>query len=78
MSIRLPRSWRAARGVLCIRRDSLGDVLMCTPAIRALRASPPGCRVGAEDHIDTPSRALAQKPARECITKTQVFLRALI
>lgn len=31
--------WREARNILCIRLDYLGDVLMCTPAIRALRES---------------------------------------
>ncbi len=31
-------SWRQARTILCVRLDSLGDVLMCTPAMRALRA----------------------------------------
>ena len=34
--------WRAARHILCIRLDSLGDVLMCTPAMRALRDAVPG------------------------------------
>jgi lipopolysaccharide heptosyltransferase II len=28
--------------MLCVRLDSLGDVLMCTPALRALRAAVPG------------------------------------
>lgn len=37
--------WRGARRILCVRLDSLGDVLMCTPAIRALRASLPGCHL---------------------------------
>ena len=32
-----PAAWRAARNILCVRLDSLGDVLMCTPAMRALR-----------------------------------------
>ena len=31
-------AWHNARRILCIRLDSLGDVLMCTPALRALRA----------------------------------------
>lgn len=31
--------WRGARKVLCVRLDSLGDVLMCTPAMRALKQS---------------------------------------
>lgn len=29
--------WDEARNVLCVRLDSLGDVLMCTPAIRAVK-----------------------------------------
>jgi len=29
--------WRQAREILCIRLDSIGDVLMTTPAIRALK-----------------------------------------
>lgn len=29
--------WASARNVLCVRLDSLGDVLMTTPAIRALK-----------------------------------------
>lgn len=34
----MTHSWNQARHVLCVRLDSLGDVLMCTPAMRALRA----------------------------------------
>ena len=37
--------WHAARNVLCIRLDYLGDVLMCTPALRALRDTVPGRRI---------------------------------
>jgi lipopolysaccharide heptosyltransferase II len=37
--------WARASNILCIRLDYLGDVLMCTPAIRALKESIPGCRV---------------------------------
>ncbi len=33
------QAWQQARRILCVRLDSLGDVLMCTPAIRALRHS---------------------------------------
>ncbi|MDB6075566.1 MAG: Lipopolysaccharide heptosyltransferase, partial [Verrucomicrobiaceae bacterium] len=32
--------WSDARNLLCIRLDSLGDVIMTTPALRALKASP--------------------------------------
>jgi lipopolysaccharide heptosyltransferase II len=31
--------WIEARNILCVRLDSLGDVLMCTPAMRALKES---------------------------------------
>jgi lipopolysaccharide heptosyltransferase II len=37
--------WSQARNVLCIRLDNLGDVLMTTPAIRALKHSVPGRRI---------------------------------
>jgi lipopolysaccharide heptosyltransferase II len=36
-------TWDDARNVLCVRLDTLGDVLMTTPALRALRA--PGRRL---------------------------------
>jgi lipopolysaccharide heptosyltransferase II len=35
-------NWQQAKNILCIRLDYLGDVLMCTPAIRAIRQSQPG------------------------------------
>lgn len=37
--------WGDARNLLCVRLDSLGDVLMTTPAMRALKQSVPGRRV---------------------------------
>jgi lipopolysaccharide heptosyltransferase II len=37
--------WRNARRILCVRLDYLGDVLMSTPAIRALRESIPGAHI---------------------------------
>jgi lipopolysaccharide heptosyltransferase II len=33
------KRWDKAGKILCVRLDSLGDVLMCTPAMRALRDS---------------------------------------
>ena len=36
--------WRDVRNLLCVRLDSLGDVLMSTPAIRAFRETL-GCRI---------------------------------
>lgn len=35
-------AWKQAKKILCIRLDYLGDVLMCTPAIRAIRHAVPG------------------------------------
>ncbi|RZI40260.1 lipopolysaccharide heptosyltransferase II [Herbaspirillum sp. HC18] len=37
--------WPQARRILCVRLDYIGDVLMSTPAIRALRQSIPGCEI---------------------------------
>lgn len=34
-------AWREAERVLCVRLDNMGDVLMTTPAIRAIRAAKP-------------------------------------
>jgi lipopolysaccharide heptosyltransferase II len=38
-------AWSRAREVLAVRLDAMGDVLMTTPALRALRESAPGRRV---------------------------------
>jgi lipopolysaccharide heptosyltransferase II len=37
--------WNELRNILCIRLDNLGDILMTTPAIRALKKSVPGRRI---------------------------------
>jgi lipopolysaccharide heptosyltransferase II len=37
-------TWKAVRNLLCVRLDSMGDVLMTTPAMRACREAF-GCRV---------------------------------
>jgi lipopolysaccharide heptosyltransferase II len=37
--------WQKARNVLCVRLDAMGDVLMTTPALRAVRESLPDRRV---------------------------------
>jgi lipopolysaccharide heptosyltransferase II len=37
--------WSHVRNLLCVRLDNLGDVLMTTPAFRALKHSLPGCRL---------------------------------
>ena len=38
-------TWDRAARILCVRLDNLGDVLMCTPAIRALKEARPGRRI---------------------------------
>ncbi|UXY16300.1 glycosyltransferase family 9 protein [Chitiniphilus purpureus] len=37
--------WQTARHILCVRLDNMGDVLMTTPAIRALKQGAPGRRI---------------------------------
>jgi lipopolysaccharide heptosyltransferase II len=49
-------AWNEARRLLCVRLDSLGDVLMTTPAIRALKESRPGRRIAL---LTSPSGAEA-------------------
>lgn len=60
--------WRAARRVLAIRLDNLGDVLMTTPALDAIRQSSPGISLtllgspagaGALDHLPPLDDAIA-------------------
>ncbi|MGX4644235.1 lipopolysaccharide heptosyltransferase II [Massilia sp. SYSU DXS3249] len=41
----MSNDWNHAAHLLCVRLDSLGDVLMCTPAMRALRAQHPARRL---------------------------------
>ena len=38
-------AWQQARNILCVRLDYLGDVLMTTPALRALKQSLPHSRL---------------------------------
>jgi lipopolysaccharide heptosyltransferase II len=38
-------NWQKAKNILCVRLDSLGDVLMTTPAIRAVKESIPNCHI---------------------------------
>src|SRR5689334_605053 len=41
----IPPEWQAARNILAVRLDNLGDVLVTTPAIHAIRRSLPGARI---------------------------------
>jgi len=47
--------WPVARNVLCVRLDNMGDVLMSTPAMRALKRQAPGRRLTL---LASPSGAL--------------------
>ena len=38
-------TWQGARRLLAVRLDALGDVLMTTPALRALKTERPGCHL---------------------------------
>lgn len=38
-------AWQQARSILCVRLDYLGDVLMTSPAMRAIRETLPGSRI---------------------------------
>lgn len=40
-----PAGWAGAARILCVRLDNMGDVLMCTPAMRALWQAMPGRRL---------------------------------
>src|SRR3954452_17561658 len=41
----LNASWADARHILCVRLDTIGDVLMTSPALRALKGARPGRRL---------------------------------
>jgi lipopolysaccharide heptosyltransferase II len=55
-------AWQQARNLLCVRLDCLGDVLMTTPAIRALKESAPGRRITL---LTSPGGAAAARCIRE-------------
>lgn len=38
-------NWNSAKNILCIRLDTIGDVIMTTPAMQALKTSQPGRRI---------------------------------
>lgn len=43
--IEINEAWRSARRILAVRLDNLGDVLVTTPALHAIKASLPGSRL---------------------------------
>jgi lipopolysaccharide heptosyltransferase II len=85
-------SWSEARRVLCVRLDNLGDVLMTTPAIRALKEALPGRQVtllasragaAAAAHIPEIDAAIPydapwMKLARPTLPSADLAMRSLI
>jgi lipopolysaccharide heptosyltransferase II len=55
-------TWQDATEVLCVRLDGTGDVLMTTPAVRALREARPGRRITL---LASPAGAAAARQVRE-------------
>src|ERR1051326_3409634 len=43
--IEIDAAWRPARRILAVRLDNLGDVLVTTPALHAIKTSLPGARL---------------------------------
>lgn len=41
----MSRTWESAENILCVRLDSMGDVLMTSPAVRALKNGMPNRRI---------------------------------
>ncbi len=62
-------TWSEAKHVLCVRLDNLGDVLMTSPAMRALKAAAPGRRLTL---LGSPSAA-AVAPLLPEIDRTLVY-----
>lgn len=71
--MRLPpaaqQRWRAARRVLAVRLDNLGDVLMTTPALAAIRHALPNARLTL---LASPAGA-ALAPHLPCIDQAMAF-----
>jgi ADP-heptose:LPS heptosyltransferase len=60
--------WQNCKNILCIRADNLGDVLMSSPAIRALKLS-----TGARITVLTSSMGALITPYVDCIDDVIVF-----
>ena len=58
-----PQTWADARNVLCVRLDTLGDVLMTEPAMRAVKQAVPGRRVT----LLTSPRGAEAGPLLDCV-----------
>jgi lipopolysaccharide heptosyltransferase II len=85
--------WQKAKNILCVRLDSIGDVLMTTPAIRAIKENLPDAQVTL---LTSPAGAVAGRlvpevddvmvyeapwmkatPPRENSSQDEIFLRNL-
>jgi len=61
--------WGQARNLLCVRLDTLGDVLMTGPAMRALKESLPGSRIT----LMTSPQGAAVVPLMAGVDETMVY-----
>src|SRR5689334_6943271 len=61
--------WKKARRILCVRLDSLGDVLMTSPAVNALKQSEPNRSVTL---LTSPSGAQAGR-LMPCVDEVGVY-----
>ena len=61
---RAKAGWAEARNVLCVRLDSLGDVLMCTPAMRAAGQAQQVESLAPSEQQFTPLSGAASQRAR--------------
>ena len=56
--IAMDPSWRSARSILAVRLDGVGDLLMTTPALRALKED---CRDRSLTLLTSPAGAIAAR-----------------
>jgi lipopolysaccharide heptosyltransferase II len=71
-----PSAWDTAAQVLCVRLDAMGDVLMTTPALRALKGACPGRKITL---LTSPSGATAARLVPEiddCWTYESPWMKA--
>jgi len=68
--------WQQARNILCVRLDYMGDVLMTTPALRALRQAQPERRITLLTSGSGAAVARYIPEVDDCITYAAPWLKA--
>jgi lipopolysaccharide heptosyltransferase II len=72
----IARGWDDVRRVLCIRLDSMGDVIMTGPAIRALKESGEGRQVTLMTSVAAAEAATRMPCIDEVLTYTAPWMKA--